>query len=218
MTLSFPFIKPFISSLAFHCFIGAGLVGLSFLPKKSCRPIQKTPLPSLEVIFTSQSSPVTSKTLRNLASPIPSTLRKKFPQGAARSKSRTSPLKLLDPMSCPQNAKKASNMEPSLSLGGPVLSARKDVTEVAGSGAYIPSPPYPLAARKRKMSGVVKVNFGLSPQGEVIQAEVIQSSTFMVLDEAALKSVKTWRFPQEVARSHPLLTASLRFILTAKDA
>ena len=61
-----------------------------------------------------------------------------------------------------------------------------------------PKPRYPSAARKRGMEGVVMVNVRVGRDGQPLEALIHTSSGYGVLDRAALKAVRSWRF--EAAR------------------
>ena len=61
-----------------------------------------------------------------------------------------------------------------------------------------PKPPYPLLARNQGIEGRVVVNVLVSAQGTVKTIRVGQSSGSRLLDNAALQTIKKWRF-------HPVL-------------
>jgi len=57
-----------------------------------------------------------------------------------------------------------------------------------------PSPEYPALARRRQWQGTVIIKVHVSSEGKVMDLQVDKSSGREVLDEAALKSVSSWRF------------------------
>ncbi len=57
-----------------------------------------------------------------------------------------------------------------------------------------PRPWYPRMARRRGMEGRVTLEVTVSPDGRVTAIRVQHSSGFRLLDDAALETVKTWRF------------------------
>jgi periplasmic protein TonB len=60
---------------------------------------------------------------------------------------------------------------------------------------YTNNPPsYPRAARRRGMEGLVEINALVNRQGKVKEQRIYQSSGYTILDRAALKAVKKWRF------------------------
>jgi periplasmic protein TonB len=57
-----------------------------------------------------------------------------------------------------------------------------------------PRPPYPMAARRMGYDGKVILNVEVLAEGKAGQVLVYQSSGHDMLDNAALQTVKTWRF------------------------
>ncbi len=57
-----------------------------------------------------------------------------------------------------------------------------------------PAPVYPLFARRQGWSGVVLLRVLVTQEGVVGDIEIKKSSGRKILDEAALKAVKHWRF------------------------
>lgn len=66
--------------------------------------------------------------------------------------------------------------------------------EFAAAYLHNPKPPYPLSARRREESGTVRLKILVTPQGTAGRVELEQSSGSAALDQAALESVKGWRF------------------------
>jgi periplasmic protein TonB len=50
---------------------------------------------------------------------------------------------------------------------------------------------YPKEAKEKKLAGTVKLVFVINREGKVISCELSQSSGIIILDEAALETVKT---------------------------
>jgi protein TonB len=66
-----------------------------------------------------------------------------------------------------------------------------------------PQPPYPDLARQRGQTGTVRIEFAVTPGGQVTDAVVALSSGFPLLDAAALNTVRDrWQFPAGPARRH----------------
>lgn len=59
---------------------------------------------------------------------------------------------------------------------------------------YSPPPAYPREAQRRKIQGVVVVHLYLTPQGTVEKALPFPPRTDPLLEEAALKAVRQWKF------------------------
>jgi protein TonB len=57
-----------------------------------------------------------------------------------------------------------------------------------------PEPEYPALARRRQQEGTVVIEALVTPEGKVGGLALRQSSGHPLLDEAALKGVKGWRF------------------------
>jgi len=57
-----------------------------------------------------------------------------------------------------------------------------------------PVPDYPLLCRKRGYQGTVIIDVLVSQEGKVSDLRLATSSGYTILDQAALRSVKTWLF------------------------
>lgn len=57
-----------------------------------------------------------------------------------------------------------------------------------------PPPPYPAAALRRRWTGEVWLRVRVTADGDVARARVARSSGYRVLDDAALRAVRDWRF------------------------
>ncbi len=57
-----------------------------------------------------------------------------------------------------------------------------------------PPPTYPQTALERGQQGLVLLSTEIDPSGRAKKVEIKQSSGFRLLDEAALKAVKKWKF------------------------
>lgn len=98
----------------------------------------------------------------------------------------------------------------------PVDSLRGAITETTPNYIKNPAPPYPLKARQNGWQGVVVLKVLVSVAGQSLQVEVEKSSGYSVLDEAAIKTVKIWRFrPAEIGNIpiESLVRVPIRFIL-----
>ncbi len=73
----------------------------------------------------------------------------------------------------------------------------------AGGEGYYPDPSYPPLAMRNQQSGTVEVRIRVAASGEITSVEVQKSSRFSLLDEAAVKIVKSrWRFPAGAERDY----------------
>ena len=62
------------------------------------------------------------------------------------------------------------------------------------SGISQPKPKYPPAARRAGQQGTVTLSFTIGSSGEVISARIAKSSGYILLDNAALSAIRSWRF------------------------
>ena len=72
--------------------------------------------------------------------------------------------------------------------------------------AYLknPPPPYPAQARRRGLEGRVLVHAVVAASGECTRAELRRSSGHAILDEAALRAVRAWRFVPAMRDGRPV--------------
>lgn len=59
---------------------------------------------------------------------------------------------------------------------------------------YAPTPAYPFLARKNQWEGVTLLEILVRADGLIGETSIIQSSGYRVLDRAAVKAVKRWRY------------------------
>ena len=67
-------------------------------------------------------------------------------------------------------------------------------TEIKPSYLNNPAPRYPFEARQKGWDGTVTLKVRVDKDGKPLNIDIQQSSGHKVLDEAALKTVKTWNF------------------------
>ncbi|WP_303785672.1 energy transducer TonB [Azovibrio restrictus] len=104
----------------------------------------------------------------------------------------------------------------------PAASSNTSPTETGGvqtasvsaprfDAAYLhnPKPPYPLLARRRGVEGKVLLKVQVSAAGLAEQVQIAQSSGHDSLDEAALNTVRTWRFVPAQRGDTPVAAAVL---------
>jgi TonB family protein len=61
--------------------------------------------------------------------------------------------------------------------------------------SFSPTPEYPRMARMRGMEGFVRLKIGVNASGVPIIVELLESSGFDILDQAAIRGLQRWRFP-----------------------
>ncbi len=72
-----------------------------------------------------------------------------------------------------------------------------------------PKPVYPELARKRGQEGRVLLSADIDEKGELTELRVDKSSGFSLLDEAALKAVRRWRFKPALRAGMPVKGTAL---------
>jgi protein TonB len=78
--------------------------------------------------------------------------------------------------------------------------ALQSLTFGQGEGRQ-PAPPYPSEALSRHQEGTVMIQFLVGTEGQVLNAEVWQSSPWALLNEAALRTVRgRWQFSKGPVR------------------
>lgn len=81
--------------------------------------------------------------------------------------------------------------------------------------AYQPKPPYPDFARRLGHEGRVVIRIQVLSSGVVAAASIERSSGYAVLDEAALATIKRWRFRPAQRAGQPV-DATLNVPITFK--
>ncbi|WP_421864684.1 TonB family protein [Parvibaculum sp.] len=81
-----------------------------------------------------------------------------------------------------------------------------------------PQPPhYPDRARSLDQQGVVKVRIKLDHRGDPMDVAILASSGYALLDHAALKAARKWRFEPEIRNGRPVVAfveMPVEFVLT----
>jgi len=94
----------------------------------------------------------------------------------------------------------------------------------SGSGYVSPQflvrykPPYPALARAQRLEGMVLLLVSVDAEGRVTSASVRQGCGYLVLDRAALDSVRSWRFSPARQGDHAIPAAvevPIRFTFSA---
>ncbi|MBK8971120.1 MAG: energy transducer TonB [Hahellaceae bacterium] len=82
------------------------------------------------------------------------------------------------------------------------LSSTPDVPRYTMGAERTPFPVYPQLARRRGWQGTVVVGLLVSPQGHPIESQVLDSSGFPLLDEAARSTLASWELAPSQRHAH----------------
>lgn len=82
--------------------------------------------------------------------------------------------------------------------------------ELAVNCPHRPVPVYPASARRLRESGTVLVKVWLSAQGEVEDAQIVESSGYVRLDQAALATVNRWHCNAPSRNGQPVTAVALQ--------
>jgi protein TonB len=90
----------------------------------------------------------------------------------------------------------AAARPPSTATGATGTPAGTGMSQAARLAAgRMPSPAYPVKARRKGQTGTVTVEFTVDTTGRVIAAHAKNPSPWPLLDEEAVRTVRRWRFP-----------------------
>ena len=103
----------------------------------------------------------------------------------------------------------AASSAPSPAETGSAQTASVSAPRFDAAYLHNPKPPYPLLARRRGVEGKVLLKVQVSAAGLAEQVQVAQSSGHDSLDEAALNTVRTWRFVPAQRGDNPVAAAVL---------
>lgn len=83
--------------------------------------------------------------------------------------------------------------------------------------AHNPKPAYPHEARRLRQEGVVVLNVDVSPSGRALAVVLKESSGHHLLDKAAQRAIRTWRFIPATRGGMPVRSVAeipIRFFLS----
>lgn len=93
---------------------------------------------------------------------------------------------------------------PALEQPGVDPAAGGHATTIGPRPVHSPAPTYPRSALRRGLSGEVLVRAQVGVDGRPRQVEVARSSSHRVLDQAALRAVRGWRFQPAMQDGQPV--------------
>lgn len=105
-----------------------------------------------------------------------------------------------------KNKRKASKGSPGRGLKkkGKAKTGRTQGVRFYGAGLSNPRPPYPPGARRRNQQGRVLLRVRVSARGRALSVRVSRSSGYKLLDSAALRTVRRWRFRPAMKNGKPV--------------
>jgi protein TonB len=122
-------------------------------------------------------------------------------EGTASSKQAVVPQE--DANGTPSPAPSSINNNSPTLQGGARLYAQSDVVKQV-------KPVYPLASRRRGEEGTVLFEVKVNPSGAVEEVRIVESSGYPLLDQAAARALKEWRFRE---CSGPIFLVPVQFQL-----
>lgn len=99
-----------------------------------------------------------------------------------------------DPATAQVNPSPASRPGPLFAPAAPMASARLDLPISTADYLQNPKPAYPAISKRLGEQGKVVVRILIGTDGTAQKAEILQSSNFERLDQAALSTVLRWRY------------------------
>lgn len=123
----------------------------------------------------------------------------------------SAPTPVAEPSPAPAAAPAAATPAAPSTPAGPVAVSLRELAVLAQ-----PAPAYPPLSRRLNETGVVKVRLKISVAGQVQAVELVASSGYPRLDEAALAAVRRWRFAPPSRDGVPMAVetvAPIRFTL-----
>ena len=83
---------------------------------------------------------------------------------------------------------------PSVQVKSEYLMAKSSEGGIMPNYLVNPKPAYPVESRRRREEGLVILAVQVSREGFPSRIQIVQSSNFLLLDEAAVRAVNQWRF------------------------
>ena len=148
---------------------------------------------------------------RSLPRPQPLPQATSRPQAAPLPTSSQAPTSVLTPTATPSTPAAATAPAAAPAAVAPPASAAEALAPARFDADYLknPAPPYPPLSRRMREEGKVVLRVQVSAQGTADSVEIKQSSGSSRLDEAALKTVRDWKFVPAKRGDAPVASAVL---------
>lgn len=162
---------------------------VNFIP--AARPKEE---PKPEPPVPPKSQPVKKPQTRQLVAETPAVLESEPVAPPPEPEQKPEPVAVAEPPPAPQMPAGPVTLSSELSVACPELSA----------------PAYPALSRRLGEEGKLVLRVELDEKGRVNVAQVVNSSGFKRLDEAAMAAVKTWRCNPPVRNGQPVRAVALQ--------
>lgn len=113
----------------------------------------------------------------------------KLRKAAISERSAVIPVKLKVSKSTQKAVGEKTSLSPIPSAGGQPFGEASDAFPI-----FNPAPIYPLAARRKKIQGMVMIRLSLTETGTVDKATALPPRIDPILEDAALRAIYQWRF------------------------
>jgi protein TonB len=163
---------------------------VNFIPAPRPKDEPKTPPPPAPP----QSKPVKKPQSRQIVAETPVISESEPVAPSFQPEPAPEPVAVAEPSAAPQMPAGPVTLSSELSVACPELHA----------------PAYPALSRRLGEEGKLVLRVELDEKGHVNQAQVVNSSGFKRLDEAAMAAVKTWRCTPPVRNGQPVKAVALQ--------
>lgn len=177
--------------IGFHALIIVGL-----LSAKAVTP-QTVEIPMVVDLLDLMPAPqVTPPAARHTPSPVSKAALASKPQSAPKIPTPPSPLEATQSTQAAPLAPQASISESKPAPAAPAAAPATSESPARFDADYLrnPAPPYPAISRRSGEEGKVVLRVQVSPQGTAESIDIKTSSGIQRLDEAALNTVRKWKF------------------------
>lgn len=178
-------------------------------PKASVAPALPAPPPPSPPQLVVKPNPVVAAVKPVAALPLPAPPPPAAP-AAPKQVARIAPARVHPTMPAPPRLLGDNQPVGHAEAFGRIIPARPDAT-------LNPKPDYPLEAREHGEQGRVLLSIHITPSGRPAEVDIITSSGFQILDQAAQNAVQHWQFNPAEAKGKPVASVLLFPIMFQLD-